>query len=165
MSHSCIELVMACNVYWWNGHIYSFSGSSKGLRHRLENFQVGGHLGLNGVGYSNSCGCAWTQSSLSHALPQPIKTEQTRTLPKGVYILPLTASPCPPPLTSKKQNSSCSRLEEESLAWVTDTSENLSQDQLFQWRLRARISLDQKWASLSCLGKEVRRLRTHEDEN
>lgn len=86
-----------------------------------ENFQVGGHLSLSGVGYSNSCGCAWTQSSLSHALPQPIKT--------GVIDKNITqgsthpSSHCLPTPTSKKQSSSCSRLEEESLARATETSE------------------------------------------
>lgn len=82
---------------------------------------MGGHLSLSGVGYSNSCGCAWTQSSLSHALPRPIKT--------GVIDKNITqgsthpSSHCLLTPTSKKQISSCSRLEEESLAQVTDPSE------------------------------------------
>lgn len=122
MSQSSVELlVMDCSVCWWYGHIYLLSGSSNGLRHRPENFQVGGHLSLSGVGYSNSCGCAWTQSSLSHTLPQPIKT--------GVIDKNITqgsthpSSHCLPTPTSKKQSSSCSRLEEESLARATETSE------------------------------------------
>ena len=121
MSQSSVELlVMDCSVCWWYGRIYLLSGSSNGLRHRPENFQVGGHLSLSGVGYSNSCGCAWTQSSLSHALPQPIKTGVTdKNITQGSTH---PSSHCLPTPTSKKQSSSCSRLEEESLARATETS-------------------------------------------